>query len=220
MGRMPFSSEAFFGVFTSYNHAVWPAQLVLIAGAVVALALAVWRGERASRSIWGFLAVLWLWTGVAYHIAHFSAVNPAAYGFGALFLLEALLFFWVGVIRGAHPFGPPRGTVGALGALMLLYALVVYPLLGSLTGHAWFDSPTFGAPCPAVIYTLGMLLLVRRVPAWLLVIPVLWAVVGTSAVFVFGVTQDAGLLVSALVAVSVVLIRRRRPAPRTESIAP
>ncbi len=218
MGQMPFSREAFFGVFTSYNHAVWPAQLVLLVGAVVAVALAVRRGARSARWVWAFLAALWLWTGIAYHILHFSAVNPPALAFGALFVVQAALFLWVGVVRRPVPFGIAPDAAGLLAALMLAYALVVYPVLGSATGHAWFDSPTFGAPCPVVIYTFGMLLLAPRAPGWLLAIPVLWALVGTSAVFAFGVVQDVGLPVSAAVAVAMILLRRRRE-PRADLAA-
>jgi hypothetical protein len=70
-------------------------------------------------------------------------------------------------------------------------------------------SPTFGAPCPVVIYTFGMLLLARRVPFWLLIIPTLWAIIGTSAVIAFGVVQDIGLVISAVV---VIAARSRDPA--------
>ncbi len=214
MGKVPFSAEEFFGVFTSYNHSVWPAQLVLIAAALVAIGVALRGGQRTSRWIWRYLAALWAWTGIAYHILYFSAVNPAALGFGLLFILQAVLFLWVGVVRGGVQFAPRPDAAGVLAALMLLYALVVYPVLGAATGHAWFDSPTFGAPCPVVIYTFGMLLLAPRAPGWLLVIPGLWSLLGLSAVFTFGVVQDVGLLVSAVVAIAVVLMRRRgRMAP-------
>jgi hypothetical protein len=71
-------------------------------------------------------------------------------------------------------------------------------------------SPTFGAPCPAVIHTFGILLLARRVPLWLLIIPMLWAVIGTSAVFAFGVLQDIGLFASAVLVIAMLSAERRR----------
>jgi hypothetical protein len=37
------------------------------------------------------LALLWLWTGIAYHWLAFAAINRAAWVFGALFVAEATL---------------------------------------------------------------------------------------------------------------------------------
>lgn len=209
MLQLPFSREQFFGVFLSYNTAVWPAQIVLLVLAVTAIWLAFRHGERATRWIWGILAAIWLWTGVAYHLLQFTEINPAAYGFATLFVLQGVLFIWRGVLRGSLPFAPATDIRGILAALVLLYALVLYPMLGTLTGHTYLASPTFGAPCPVVIYTFGMLMLAPRVPAWLLIIPAIWAIIGTSAAFTLGVVPDAGLLVSAVIALTMFLYRRR-----------
>ncbi|MEX0892509.1 MAG: DUF6064 family protein [Gemmatimonadota bacterium] len=157
-----------------------------------------------------FLAVLWGWTGLAYHLLYFTAINPAAYAFGGLFLLQAALFAWWGVVRGGLRFRTDDSVRQALAGAVLLYALVLYPLAGAAAGQRYMASPTFGAPCPAVIYTFGLLLLARRVPPWLVVIPVAWAVIGTSAVFAFGVVQDLGLVVSGAVYLAA---RAFRPAP-------
>lgn len=219
MFRVPFSADQFFGVFTAYNEAVWPAQLLLTGAAVAVVALAAWRGERAGRWAGGFLSLLWLWTGVVYHLLHFTAVNPAAHAFGALFVVQGLLFFWWGAARGRLELAWKLDAYGIVGGIILLYALVAYPLLGFAAGHSYMASPTFGAPCPAVIYTFGLLVLARRVPWWLLVIPAAWAVVGSSAVFAFGVVQDAGLLVSAIAATAMLLHRRKDADPRTAPAA-
>lgn len=176
MGSVPFTVDQFFGVFARYNEAVWPAQLVLIAAAVSVTAIALSRSAGRDRWVSGFLALLWTWTGIAYHLVHFSEINPAARAFGAFFVLQAALFLWWGVVRGRLAFG----------------------------------RPTFGAPCPTVIYTFGMLLLAENVPLWLLVVPVLWALLGSTAVVAFGVYQDLGLIVSALLALALI-VRDRRP---------
>lgn len=211
MFRPPFSSEEFFAVFSAYNEAIWPFQALLVGAAVAAAALAVFRGDRSSRWIWGILSVLWVWTGVVYHVLHFTAINPAAFAFGAAFVAQGALLFWRGVARGSLPFRARRDASGAAGGALIVYALGIYPLLGLLTGHGFFDSPTFGAPCPVVIYTFGMLLLAPRAPRWLLVIPAAWAALGLSAVLSFGVIQDVGLPLGALVAI-VLLSGRRREA--------
>lgn len=47
---LPFSREAFFGVFRAYNEAVWPAQWVLYGLALVCLVLVVRRPREADRA--------------------------------------------------------------------------------------------------------------------------------------------------------------------------
>lgn len=208
MFRVPFSAEQFFGVFVAYNQAVWPAQILLTGLAAAAVILVTRHGERAGVWVAGYLTVLWLWTGVAYHLLHFVAINPAAAVFGGAFVVQAILFTWWGARRRPE-FAWRADRHGVVAGIILAYALVVYPLLGASFGHAYMASPTFGAPCPAVIYTFGILLLARGVPLWLLVVPVGWAVIGASAVFAFGVVQDAGLLLTALVAAPMIGHRGR-----------
>ena len=43
----------------------------------------------------------WAWSALAYHAAFFTRINPAAWLFAALFLVQATAFFWSGVVRGA-----------------------------------------------------------------------------------------------------------------------
>ncbi|MEJ2678443.1 MAG: DUF6064 family protein [Gemmatimonadota bacterium] len=212
MFRLPFTADEFFGVFASYNNAVWPAQIVLTAAAVAALVLIFLKGDRSDRAITGFLAVLWAWTGIAYHLAYFSSINRGAYLFGALFVVQAALFGWMAV-RDRLSFAGRLDAFTVVGGLLILYALLVYPLLGRATGHLYPATPTFGAPCPSVILTFGLLLFARgRVPGWLLVIPFVWGIVGLSAVAGLGVLQDIGLFVSAVVATPMILVRNRRAA--------
>ncbi len=215
MFRVPFSADEFFGVFVAYNEAVWPAQLVLLSLACGVAILAFRGNDRAARWIWAGLGALWLWTGVVYHILHFSVINPAAFGFGALFVVEGLLLFGRAAEREPPRFRFSVGIRGVSAAAMIAYALAIYPLVGALAGHAYRASPTFGAPCPLVIFTFGMLLLSPLAPRWLLVVPAVWAVLGLSAVFEFGVIQDLGLLLSALVAVPL-MVRR----PRSGGVGP
>lgn len=218
MGSVPFTAGEFFGVFAAYNEAVWPAQPVLVVAAVAAVALALSPLPTRHRWVSAFLALLWAWTGVAYHLVHFTTINPAARAFGAIFLLQSVAILWWGVVRGRLVYGRPAGLRAVAAGAILVYALVVYPLLGALTGHPYMASPTFGAPCPAVLYTFGVLLLAEAVPVWMVVVPVLWALIGSSAVVAFGVYQDLGLILSAAIAGGMIFQARRRgsgerPAP-------
>jgi Family of unknown function (DUF6064) len=66
------------------------------------------------------------------------------------------------------------------------------------------------APCPTVIYTFGMLLWTsERVPGRLLIILTLWALIGSSAVFLLGIREDICLLIAAAIAMPFLLLRGR-----------
>lgn len=211
---LPFTREQFLGVFADYNTAVWPAQVIACAIGL-AMALALLRpSPAADRLIGAGLALMWAWTGVAYHLLFFAPVNRAALGFGALFVLQGVLFAQVGALRGRLCFGVPDRPSAWLGWGLLAYSSLVYPLLGMWTGHAYPAMPMFGiTPCPVTLFTLGMLALTTApVPRRLLVIPFIWSLVGGSAALVLGVVADWPLLVSGL-AILWLVLRDRRPAP-------
>ena len=87
---------------------------------------------------------------------------------------------------------------------MVVYALAVYPALTFVLGHRYPAMPTFGAPCPVTIFTFGIFcLLPAGIPRFAMAIPVVWAVIGSSAAISLDVPADAGLLVAALAAVVV-----------------
>ena len=212
---MPFSRDAFLGVFEAYNQAVWPAQVGLYVLAGVALVLAALGRPAARRASMAILAALWLWMGVAYHFAFFTAINVAAWVFGGAFVVQALLFGVAALRDQSDAIASPRWS-RSLGASLIAYAVVVYPLLGQLSDHPYPRSPTFGLPCPTTIFTFGLLvLLAGPPPRWLLVIPGLWAVVGSSAAFMFGIWEDMGLAVAAVVGVVGVVLRARSGNART-----
>jgi hypothetical protein len=210
----PFTIEQFLGVFRSYNEAVWPAHVAAYVLGLAALLAAARGGRGASAFVAAALAALWGWNGAVYHVGFFAEINPAAYAFGALFVLQAGLFAYVGLVRHRLAFRLRRDAYGLAGAALVLYALALYPLLGIAFGHGYPSNPAFGlAPCPTTIFTLGLLLWTERaVPKAVLVIPALWALVGFTAALQLGVYEDTGLLVAALVSVGMLLYRdRRRP---------
>jgi hypothetical protein len=96
---------------------------------------------------------------------------------------------------------------------MIVYAMIIYPILGTLLGHGYPRSPSFGvAPCPTTIFTFGLLLLTSaRVPKSLLVIPFLWSLLGFTAAFLLGVPEDIGLLVAGFLGVALLFWRDRMP---------
>jgi hypothetical protein len=167
---------------------------------------------RCDRVIAGGLAALWLWSGVVYHWMFFATINPVAKVFAGLFVLQALIVVVMGVFRDGLRFRPSRTGAGLAGWLVITYALLVYPLLGYMQGHGYPGGPSFGAPCPTVIFYFGMMLWTdtgHRAP--FTAIPFAWAIVGTSAALSLGISEDLGLPAAAIV-VLVTAVQRRRAA--------
>lgn len=208
--RIPFSREQFAGVFALYNESVWPLQWLLIALAVIVVMLAVHRTSGTARAALIILAAIWLWSGVVYHIGFFSRINPPALLFGTAFVIEAVLLLWVGLRRRTPAFHATGGLESAAGWALVIYALVAYPLLGYVLGHRYPTTATFGLPCPTTIFTLGVLLWMAPSPSWLLlVVPLSWALIGTTAAFQLGMLEDLALAASAIVVIYVVLSQPR-----------
>ncbi len=217
--RLPFSNDQFYSVFRDYNTAVWPVQIALILLAISALALVVLGYRNSGRWISLILSLLWLWMAVVYHGIFFSRINPAAYVFAFLFLAGSALFGWYGFIQGRMSFQPLRAGVAMLGWSLVLYAMVVYPASLYAAGHHFPWIPTFGLPCPTTLFTIGLLVFLRRpFPRIILVVPILWCAIGAQAAFLLGVPQDLGLLVAAVVGVTL-FIRGKRP-PETATQGP
>lgn len=206
---MPFTRAQFLQVFADYNAAIWPMQalLFILAVGIVALALARKRGVAI------ILAGLWAWCGVVYHWMYFARVNPAAWLFGLLFLAAAVL-----LMRGgrALEFGGAPPLRMAIGSALITYALLLYPAISYLAGHHYPETPTFGAPCPLTIFTLGLLLTARPpIPPAVALLPLVWSLFGPFAVYQFGMIEDLGLPVAAL-AVAAYLMRDRFAHPSGE----
>jgi hypothetical protein len=209
--QVPFSTEQFFEVIRNYNEGVWPIQVVLNVLGLVAVGLLWWGRAWSARAIWAMLALLWAWTGVVYHLAFFTGINPAAYAFAAIFLLGAAAFLRLAIGSNALAFTPAKDAATGVGLALIAYALVAYPIWSSLGGHAYPDLPTFGLPCPTTIFTIGMLAMVRGGRTWpLFIAPVLWSMIGLQAAFLFGVYPDLGLGIAGLAGIALAFRAGRR----------
>ena len=212
---LPFTVDDFFDVFSAYNEAIWPAQILAYALAALVLWMMITRHRRAGRMTAVVLAIFWLWNGIAYHLAFFAPINPAANLFAPLFLVQALLFIGVAALGSGLPVSLTLSWRGAAGAACIAYALLFYNLIGVAAGHGWPGAPMFGvAPCPTTIFTIGLLLLAAaRLPIWLLAIPVLWAAIGTTAAVLLNVPEDLGLAAAAVALVLSSSASSRRESP-------
>ncbi|MCC7425377.1 MAG: hypothetical protein IT557_00585 [Alphaproteobacteria bacterium] len=211
---LPFTTDAFFALFAEYNRTLWPTHVATWGLGLIALAPLLRRDRAgvASAVAAGALALLWAVNATAYHLAFFTRINPAAWGFGALFLAQAAVFAMLGVAGSRLRFAWRGGAAGLAGAVAILYALVAYPLIGWALGHGWPGAPVFGmAPCPTVIFTIGLLLCAERpLPALAAVIPLLWAVIGGSASWLLSVPEDLGLPAAGLALLARLLAERAR----------
>ena len=210
---LPFTIEQFYSVFVQYNETVWPMQIVLYAVAIAILLLLPRGRPTGSRIISSLLACLWVWTAVTYYFFFFTRISPSGWLIGAVLLAGGLWLGWVGGIKSRIQFGLRRDLLGAIGILLVFYSLVAYPLIGLAIGHRYPAIPTFGLPCPVTIFTVGVLMLATSpVPRSVFVVPALWGLFGgTSATFLLGVYQDAGLLLAGIISL-VALIVVSRPA--------
>jgi len=208
--NLPFSRPEFLQVFSDFNQSIWPLQWITAALGVLAVGLLVSGQAWKHRAIASILSAFWLITGAGYHWLFFARINPAAYLFGSLFVIAALLFLIEGIARGRIRFRLPRGVSGWMPLALMGYALVLYPVVGLAATHPYPETPLFGvAPCPTTIFTLALLTgAYHPRPMLLAAVPLLWAVVGGSAAILLDMPQDWGLIAGGFVWV-IEWIRRR-----------
>lgn len=205
---MPFTIDQFFNVFSQYNLAVWPMQIIFYLLGLTALAAALWQFRFSNRLVAIILTFFWIWMGAVYHLTYFTSINKAAYVFGSIFILQGILFFINGVVQRKLSFRPRLNVYAIVGGFFMLYGMVLYPVLGYFLGHVFPYAPTFGVPCPTVIFTFGLLLWTdNKLSKYLLIIPILWSVIGFSAAFQWGVLEDIMLLVTGVITTIMIFYR-------------
>jgi hypothetical protein len=194
---LPFTSDQFFGVFAAYNRAFLPVAVAFWLAGLLVLVLA-WRDpSRAGRLLSLYLGALWLWNGLAYHALLFTRINPAAWLFAALFIVQGALFVRAASRRSPGYFAA-SGWRRPAGVSLSGYALA-YPFLTIALGHLYPATPTFGVPCPTAILTIGVLLTADPAATRALAVaPLIWSGIGGSAAFLLGVPTDYALVVAGL----------------------
>ncbi len=199
--KMPFTTEQFFDLFEKYNVTVYPAQLIIgLLGLLAILLLhSAWRYRH--KFIGGYLGLLWIWIGFAYHITFFTEINPAAFIFGFVFMLQGVLLLIATFIGNRLKFTFRPVAKNFSGYFFILFGLLIYPMISYLATGSLAKTIAIGLPCPSTILTFGFLMMTQsKFSKYLLIIPTLWAIVGISAAINFGVYQDLMILVAALFA--------------------
>ena len=211
---LPFTREQFFDSLAAYNEALWPAAVALwLASVIAARRLSARRPH--DRWISALLAGHWAWSALAYHAAFFTRINPAAWLFAALFLVQAVLFVRVGVVQRRLSFAPWGHAWAPLAWGLIGYSLA-YPAINALDHLSLSRIPTFGLPCPTTIFTAGVLMLATPRSGRLSTIPVIWSAIGGSAAFLLGVHADLALPIAGM-ALAIFSLRRTTPAAESRA---
>lgn len=206
---MPFTPEHFLAVFEAYNRALWPLAALLWLLAVASAVALARRRDRARRFICAQLVVQWVWPAVAYHAVFFTRINPAAWIFSGLFLLEGGLLLWHGAIRDRLRFSATTPLRHVVAWTLIVYGLA-YPAIARLAGLEFPRLPTFGVPCPATVMTIGFLIAADPpIPLAIALVPLIWTVIGGSASFLMGVEADLMLPAAGLALTASMLAARR-----------
>lgn len=208
--NIPFTKEQFLEVFERYNSAVFPVQILIFVLGLAALFLIILRAGRKSQFIGGYLGLMWIWAGLAYHIALFSQINTAAFFFGAAYILQGLFILYESLLLKRLKFVFENSAINYTGYFFILFGLIIYPLISLIM----IDDPlrliSPGLPCPTTIMTFGFFMVAgRTLRRYLLIIPSLWAVTGLFAAVNFSIYQDYAMIVAALLA-NVFLLRKRK----------
>jgi hypothetical protein len=208
---MPFTLEQFLAVFKNYNLSVFPMQIIFYLLVLVVIYFIIKPNSKSDKIIISILSLLWLWMGIVYHIIFFTAINKAAWLFGGLFIIQAILFLIFGVFQNKLSFQFKSDKYGITGLILVLIALFIYPVAGYILGHVYPYAPTFGLPCPTTIFTFGLLLMnIKKCPLTVLIIPLVWSVIGFMAAFQFGILEDSALIVASLITVFLLIKRNRK----------
>jgi len=194
--RLPFTADQFLDIFAAYNVALWPFEGMLwIATAWVTFTLV--SGRARSSVVVALAAAHWGWSGLVYHAFYFSRINPAAWIFAALFVIQAIAFVWAGARKVRLTFEHGRTFRRALGDTFLVLS-AVYPILVWLSNHTYPRAPAYGVPCPTTLFTTGVLLTAVAPPRTLFAIPILWSLIGGSAALILDMPPDVTLLAAAV----------------------
>ena len=207
--QLPFTREQFFDLFAAYNDALWPAVVALWVASTVIVARRLSVRHQHDRWVSVLMAGLWAWSALAYHVAFFTSINPAAWLFAALFLGQAVLIFRVGVVQRRLSFAPWGNAWAPLAWGLIAYSLA-YPVVNAIDHRSLLRIPTFGLPCPTTIFTAGVLMLATPRCWSLSVVPVIWAGIGGSAPFLLGVYADVALPIAG-VALAIFSVKRTTP---------
>jgi hypothetical protein len=169
-----FSPRVYFRLIERYNQALWPLQLVFIAGALALLVPAALHPSRVRIAVPPIFALAWAFCAWQFLWLRYASINWAmSYAAAAFFIEAGLLVLTALVAREPTPLGGLR-HYGGIG--LAVFGLLAYPFIALLAGRSPASAETFGMmPDPTVATSLGAMLMVGQRRLWLLLpIPITW----------------------------------------------
>lgn len=172
---IPFHPEVYERILAAYNEAMWPAHLIFVLLGAFALVISLRQRWMETRMAPLIMAGVFFWVGYGYYILEFSDLSWAAKIFASLFIAEGLFFLGLSGLGKGLPIGGSSKTAILVAILICTYGVLGHPALvtkGSLNPQSL---SSFGVhPLPTLIFTFGLLVLVRGKLKWaLLPLPLL-----------------------------------------------
>lgn len=202
--KTPFTTDQFLAVFEQYNQSVFPAQIIILILGLLSLFFVFMPSLRLNKLPGIIIALMWLWAGTIYHFLFFTKINSAAFGFGALFVIQGLIVLII-TAKKDFKFKYVNDLRGNTGLLFVSFGLIIYPLISYFMKGSTDLIISAGLPCPTVITTFGFFALANiKLRWWAYVIPVIWSFIGLSAALNFGIYQDFLMLIAAFMVIIVI----------------
>jgi hypothetical protein len=175
-----FSPEIYWRLVARYNREVWPLQALALAAGSGLIWLAIGPRAGARRITAVVLAAAWLWTGWAFAWQRYASINWAAQYLAVAFAIEAVGLLAAAVLDASHGSVPARPVARKIGLAAAAGGVLLYPLVGLLSGRPIMEAELFGLmPDPTALTTLGLLFaLGMRHRGWLALIPALSLLAG------------------------------------------
>ena len=204
------SNPEFFNIIALYNLTFWPITLLTILLGLVAIFFVFKKNVYSDRLIVLILAFIWFWVGIIFGFVFYGPWTPLVFGFpfpgfgyfyAVIFTLQGIIFLYFGVYRKALSFKFETNILAILGSILILYAIAFYWLVGFATGYPYPFYPIFGtAPCPVVIFTIGLFLWTdKRISPIVLILPTVYGLMAFIPVFAFGIYADIVLFISGFI---------------------
>ncbi len=209
-----FSSHTYYRLIELYNLAIWPFHLLAILFAAALLYLTVKRPPHHGKITAIILATSWLWVAWAFHWQRFAVIHWVASYYAIVFVAQAILLVWLGLLKDQLRLQPVTTASQKLALSIVLYALLMHPFIMLPFGHHWKQAELFTVtPDTTVLATIGLILLSnQKSNKWLLVIPLAWCAVSGTTLYILQSFSAAGLILTLLAALTVLLLRKFQPA--------
>jgi hypothetical protein len=200
----------FLQVFRDYNLLIWPLHLVSFVVCFITILMVIIKKTYSSKVVFLMLALQWLWVGIHFQILFFSRIDPLAYFFGIIFIIQGILYVILS-FKSSIVFSIKKDPFSLLGLIFFIYAFAGYPLVRYLSGYVYPDMAiSCVVPCPLVVFTFGLYMFaLPALPRYILIIPAFWSLSAFYAVH-HGIYEDIGLIIIGTLSTIIIFIIKQK----------